>query len=224
MKISGQHMVNNNNNNYDNNDNDNNNDNDDDNNNNNNNNNDNNNNNNDNDNNNDNNNNDDDNNDNNNNNNDIITIIIIMMMMILIIMMIIMIITTMMIIINTSLHSLRIRVLRIQAVVSMHDDVIKWERFPQYWPFVRGIHRSPMDSPHKGPVTWALKFSASFDIFNDISLNKWWNKQSSRRWFDAPGCSLWRHCSDKTWRVIVTSLEVSQILGLGLGLSELFEI
>ena len=24
----------------------------------------------------------------------------------------------------------------------IHDDVIKWNHFPRYWPFVRGIHRS----------------------------------------------------------------------------------
>ena len=30
-----------------------------------------------------------------------------------------------------------------------HDDVIKWKHFPRYWPFVRGIHRSPVNSPHK---------------------------------------------------------------------------
>ena len=24
-----------------------------------------------------------------------------------------------------------------------HDEVIKWKRFPRYWPFVRGIHGSP---------------------------------------------------------------------------------
>ena len=32
----------------------------------------------------------------------------------------------------------------------LHDDVIKWKHFPRYWPFVRGIHRSPVNSPHKG--------------------------------------------------------------------------
>ena len=32
----------------------------------------------------------------------------------------------------------------------IHDDVIKWKYFPRYWPFVRGIHRSPVNSPHKG--------------------------------------------------------------------------
>ena len=31
-----------------------------------------------------------------------------------------------------------------------NGDVIKWKHFPRYWPFVRGIHWSPMNSPHKG--------------------------------------------------------------------------
>ena len=31
-----------------------------------------------------------------------------------------------------------------------HDDVIKWKHFPRYRPFVRGIYRSPVNSPHKG--------------------------------------------------------------------------
>ena len=34
--------------------------------------------------------------------------------------------------------------------LSQHDDVIKWKHFPRYWPFVRGIHRSPVNYPHKG--------------------------------------------------------------------------
>ena len=33
---------------------------------------------------------------------------------------------------------------------STHDDITKWRHFPRYWPFVRGIHRSPVNSPHKG--------------------------------------------------------------------------
>ena len=40
-----------------------------------------------------------------------------------------------------------------------HDDVIKWKHFPRYCPFVRGIHRSPMNSPHKGQWRGALMFS-----------------------------------------------------------------
>ena len=40
-----------------------------------------------------------------------------------------------------------------------HDDVIKWKHFPRYWPFVRGIHRSPVTSPHKGQWRGTLMFS-----------------------------------------------------------------
>ena len=40
-----------------------------------------------------------------------------------------------------------------------HDDVIKWKHFPRYWPFVRGITRSPMKSPHKGQGREALMLS-----------------------------------------------------------------
>ena len=39
-----------------------------------------------------------------------------------------------------------------------HDDVIKWKHFPRNWPFVRGIHRSPVNSPHKGQWRGALMF------------------------------------------------------------------
>ena len=33
------------------------------------------------------------------------------------------------------------------------------ETFPRYWPFVRGIHWSPVNSPHKGQWRGALMFS-----------------------------------------------------------------
>ena len=33
------------------------------------------------------------------------------------------------------------------------------ETFSRYWPFVRGIHRSPVNSPHKGQWRGALMFS-----------------------------------------------------------------
>ena len=46
-------------------------------------------------------------------------------------------------------------------VMSFHPDEIdiKWKHFPRYWPFVRGIHRSPVNSPHKGQWRGALMFS-----------------------------------------------------------------
>ena len=40
-----------------------------------------------------------------------------------------------------------------------HDDIFKWKHFPCHWPFVRGIHLSPVDSPHKGQGRGALMFS-----------------------------------------------------------------
>ena len=40
-----------------------------------------------------------------------------------------------------------------------YDDVIKWNHFLRYWPFVRIFHRSPEDSPHKGQWRKALMFS-----------------------------------------------------------------
>ena len=42
---------------------------------------------------------------------------------------------------------------------SKHDDVINWKHFPRYWPSVRGIHRSPVNSPLKGQWRGALMFS-----------------------------------------------------------------
>ena len=43
-----------------------------------------------------------------------------------------------------------------------HDDVIKWKHFPRYWPFVREIHRSPVNSPHNGQWRGALMLSLIF--------------------------------------------------------------
>ena len=35
----------------------------------------------------------------------------------------------------------------------------------------------------------------SFDVFFDLRLNKRLSKQSTRRWFETPWRSLWRHCN-----------------------------
>ena len=42
---------------------------------------------------------------------------------------------------------------------SWSSDAIKWKHFLWYWPFARGIHRSPVNSPHKGQWRGALVFS-----------------------------------------------------------------
>ena len=58
--------------------------------------------------------------------------------------------------------------------LSFHDDVIKWKHFPRYWLFVRGIHRSPVNSPHKGQWREALIFSLIC-----VWLNGWVNNREA---------------------------------------------
>ena len=55
-----------------------------------------------------------------------------------------------------------------------HAGVIKWKHFPRYWPFVRGIHRSPMNSPHKVQGRGAVMFSLIC-----ISINGWINNHEA---------------------------------------------
>ena len=47
------------------------------------------------------------------------------------------------------------------------------------------------------PLTQASDAELWFFFFN-FRLNKHWNKQSRRRWFETPPCSLWRHCNVTT--------------------------
>ena len=51
-------------------------------------------------------------------------------------------------------------------VLFIFDDVIKWKHFPRYWPFVQGIHRSPVNSTHKGQWRGALVVSLIFAWIN----------------------------------------------------------
>ena len=73
---------------------------------------------------------------------------------------------------------------------TIHDDVIKWKHFPRYWPFVRVIHRSPVNSPHKGQWRGALMSSLI------CALNKGLSKQSWGWWFETPSRPIWRHCNE----------------------------
>ena len=67
-----------------------------------------------------------------------------------------------------------------------HDDVIKWKTVPPYWPFVRGIHWSLVNSPHKGQWCEALIFSLIF-----AWTNSWVNNR------EAGDLRLWSYCNDK---------------------------
>ena len=57
---------------------------------------------------------------------------------------------------------------------TVHDDFIKWKHFPRNWPFVRGIHRSPVNSPHQGQWRTALMFSLIC-----VWINGWENNREA---------------------------------------------
>ena len=65
---------------------------------------------------------------------------------------------------------------------AVYDDVIKWKHFPRYWPFVREIHRSLVNSPHKGQWLGALML-----FFICAWINGWVNNREAG--------DLRRHCA-----------------------------
>ena len=71
-----------------------------------------------------------------------------------------------------------------------HDDVIKCKHFPRYCPFVWGIHRSPVNSPHKGQWRGALMFSLIC-----VWINGWGN--------NCEAGDLRRHYADYDVTVII---------------------
>ena len=58
------------------------------------------------------------------------------------------------------------------TLVDLHDDVIKWKHFPGYWPSVLGIHRSPVNSPHKGQWRGTLMFPFIYVWINGLVNNR----------------------------------------------------
>ena len=65
-------------------------------------------------------------------------------------------------------------------LLRVHDDVIKWKHFPRYWSFVRGLHRWPVNFPHKGQWRGALMF-----YLICTWINGWVNNREAG--------DLWRH-------------------------------
>ena len=82
-----------------------------------------------------------------------------------------------------------LRLLRKSRWAWFHDDVIKWKHFPRYWPFVRGIHRSPVNSPHQAQWCGALVFS----LICVWIINKRLSKHSWGWWFETLSRPLWPH-------------------------------
>ena len=104
-----------------------------------------------------------------------------------------------------------------------HDDVIKWKHFPRNWPFVRGIHRSPVNSPRKGLWRGALMFSLIC-----VWINDWVNNREAgdlRRHLDHYGVSvMWGRVFGTQWHkekipyIVMTSwLDTSALLALWMG-------
>ena len=61
-----------------------------------------------------------------------------------------------------------------QQLYYFYEDGIKWKHFPRYWPFVRGIRRSMMNSPHKVQWRGALMFSLI-----SLWINAWVNNREA---------------------------------------------
>ena len=90
----------------------------------------------------------------------------------------------------------------------IHDDVIKWKHFPRYWPFVRGIHRSPVNSPHKGQCRGALMFSLiCVWIIGWVNTREAGDLRRNRAHYDV--IVMW--CLDSLWFTATLILLKSQV-------------
>ena len=56
-------------------------------------------------------------------------------------------------------HFVKLESQRKDSCFQPHYEVTKRKYFPRYWPFARGIHQSPVSSPHKGQWRGTLMFS-----------------------------------------------------------------
>ena len=80
----------------------------------------------------------------------------------------------------------------IETLTWKHIDVRhQRETFPALLVHCEGNPPVTGGLPQQRPVT------QSFDVFFNLRLNKWLNKQSRRRWIESPLCLLWRHCNGK---------------------------
>ena len=94
-----------------------------------------------------------------------------------------------------------------------HDDVIKWKHFPRYWPFVLGIHRWPVSSPHKGQWRGAMMFSLIC-----ASINGWVNNRKAidlrrhRAYYDVTVMHHIRGKIIQMTRLLAVSLRMTHII------------
>ena len=78
-------------------------------------------------------------------------------------------------------------------ILAVHDDVLKWKHFPRYWPFVWGIHRSPVFSLTKASDA-ELWCSSLICGWTNVWVNNW------------VASDLGRHCAHYDVIVIIMAV------------------
>ena len=61
-------------------------------------------------------------------------------------------------------HYANMYIFKVMVCIFLDDDLIKWKHFPRYWPFVWGIHRLLVNSPHtkaNNAELWCFLWSTS---------------------------------------------------------------
>ena len=84
------------------------------------------------------------------------------------------------------------------TILCFHDEVMAGKHFPHYWPLVRGIHRSPVNSPYIRPTMHSFDVSSVFKA----RTSYWANSQvPSCWWFETP-----LHSCDITVMFLIVTL------------------
>ena len=101
-----------------------------------------------------------------------------------------------------------------------HDDVTKWKHFPCNWPFVRGIHFSPVNSPHNGQWRGAPMFSLICVWINDlVNAPEADDLRCYRTHYDITIMSLWAHNANLVmlngvlaWEIVILGINSAHAL------------
>ena len=124
---------------------------------------------------------------------------------------------------------------QIDTDVWLHDDVTKWKHFPRYWPFVRRIHQSPVNSLPNGQWRGTLMFS-----FIYAWISRWINTRDTgnlihhrahygdtvisidiytSRWKFECFLAIWRNITSNThgwicWKIYIRGTKIKKIIVL----------
>ena len=100
----------------------------------------------------------------------------------------------------------------INIVLLEHDDIIKWKHFLRYWPFVWGIHQSPVNSPHKGQWRGDLMLTlicAGHGHFSLMNVCRWEIKFLYRKCLTVGGTLT---CTRSSAAILLTVLDKTVFL------------